>query len=68
MTKGITESVLEEIEKSGMSIKSISEKSGVSRTTIMGWINGGNTPTIENTDFVLAVLGKRLEIGELGND
>lgn len=68
MTKGITESFLEEIEKSGMSIKSISEKSGVSRTTIMGWINGGNTPTIENADFVLAVLGKRLEIGELGND
>lgn len=68
MTKGITESVLEEIERSGMSIKSISEKSGVSRTTISGWINDGITPSIENADFVLMVLGKRLEIGELSND
>jgi transcriptional regulator with XRE-family HTH domain len=68
MTKGITESLLDEIEKSGMSIKSISEKSGVSRTTIMGWINNGYTPSIENADFVLMVLGKRLEIGELSND
>ena len=55
MTKGITESLLDEIEKSGMSIKSISEKSGVSRTTIMGWINNGYTPSIENADFVLMV-------------
>ena len=68
MTKGITESLLDEIEKSGMSIKSISEKSGVSRTTIMGWINNGYTPSIENADFVRMVLGKRLEIGELSDD
>lgn len=63
-TTDICKLLTDEMEKSGMSMNKISQKSGISVKTICNWANGVSIPSIENAQCVLAVLGKELVIRE----
>lgn len=60
--------VINLIEESGYSIAYISEKSGVSGTTIRNWI-GGKTMRPQNVtmDFVLRVIGYERRLVKIGS-
>ena len=58
----ITDKVISVIESEGKSVESIAKRSGVGASTIRGWLNNGKTPTLENAQWVLSVLGYGLKI------
>lgn len=62
--ESITDLVVKEIKGSNIKVTHIARKSGVAASAIYSWLNKGATPTLENCQWVLAVLGKRLEITE----
>ena len=58
----ITEEVVKAIETQERSVESIAKQSGVGASTIRGWLNNGKTPTLENAQWVLNVLGYKISI------
>ena len=58
----ITDEVVNAVMQEERSVESIARESGVGASTIRGWINNGKTPTLENAQWVLKVLGFRLTI------
>lgn len=44
------------------SVATIAKISGVSASTIRGWVNDKKTPTINNAQWVLSALGYRLTL------
>ena len=44
------------------SVEKIAKISGVSASTIRGWVNNKKTPTLNNAQWVLSALGYRLTL------
>ena len=66
-TNDICKLLTDEINKSGLSMNKISQKSGINVKSICNWVNGVSIPSIENAQCVLAVLGKELCIQDMGD-
>lgn len=58
----ITDEIVNAVLHEERSVEKIAKESGVGASTIRGWINCGKTPTVENAQWVLKVLGFRLTI------
>lgn len=50
------------IESSGMEIRQISKKSGVSEEAIRAWKRGATSPRVQMLIWVLDVIGYKLEV------
>lgn len=58
----ITDEVINALNNQNRSIDSIARESGVGASTIRGWLNNGKTPTLQNAQWVLKVLGYNIAI------
>lgn len=57
MENELLEKIVDLIYKSGFSVKRLSKDSGVSQSAIKSWLSGSRTPTVDNAQYVLSVLG-----------
>ena len=59
----ITQLVVKEIENSNLSLKEISDASGVTQQTLKKWVNGETkSGLISTASIILKVLGKKFDI------
>lgn len=65
MEKELLEKIVELIYKSGFSVKRLSKDSGVSQSAIKSWLSGSRTPTVDNAQYVLSVLGYTIIVASI---
>lgn len=58
----LADEMAEILNKEERSVEKISKISGVSASTIRGWVNDKKTPTLNNAQWVLSALGYRLTL------
>lgn len=58
----LAETLTEMINNEKRSVENIAKSSGVSASTIRGWVNEKKTPTLNNAEWVLGALGYKLAL------
>lgn len=65
MPNSILDELLQAIRSSGMSLNQISKLSGVNRSAIAAWLRGEASPTVQNAESVLIVIGYRFTLTQI---
>lgn len=58
----VADEMAEILNKDERSVEKIAKMSGVSASTIRGWVNDKKIPTLNNAQWVLSALGYRLTL------
>lgn len=58
----LADTITEIINNEERSVEVIAKLSGVSASTIRGWVNDKKTPTLNNAQWVLSALGYKLTL------